>query len=194
MEGVANWLHLQPTYEVKSMKATLRNRSAAALLIAPVALAALFAAGQAQAQHYPQVLVQLPTPAVVALDNNPYDNHSRRGYRQDHRAPRITDVTPDNGSRVSERGVTVIGARFHDGGSGIDPRNVTLRVDGRDVTRRTRVDNNDVRYRDDLAPGRHYAELVVRDRAGNTTRQTWSFDVAPRHWGDRGDRYGYNNR
>lgn len=175
------------------MKATLRNRSASALLLAPVALAALFAMKPAQAQHYAQIVVQPPLPAVVAVDDNHY-NHYNRGWRRDHRAPRITDVTPDHGTRVSERGMTFIGARFHDGGSGIDPRNVTLRVDGRDVTHRTRIDDNDVRYRDNLAPGRHHAELIVRDRAGNTTRQAWSFDVTPRHWGERGDRYGYNNR
>ena len=177
------------------MQATLRNRSAAALLIAPVALAALFAVRPAQAQyypqqvpHYPQVVVQLPTPAVVSVE----DNHYNRGYRQDHRAPRITDVTPNNGARVSERGRTEIAARFHDDGrSGIDRRGITLRVDGRDVTRQARIDNNDVRYREDLAPGRHHAELVVRDRAGNTTRQAWTFDVMSQH---RGERYGSNDR
>jgi hypothetical protein len=168
------------------MKATLRNRSAAALLLAPVAIAALFAARPAHAQHgpYGQYVYPAPAPAVVVVDNNVW-----RGQRQDHRAPRITDVTPDNGARVSERGRTEIAARFQDrGGSGIDPRGVTLRVDGRDVTYRTRVDGDELRYREDLAPGRHHAELVVRDRAGNATRQAWSFDVMPRHWGDR---YGY---
>lgn len=151
------------------MKATLRNRFATAALIAPVALAGLFAAQSVQAQ-----------PA--------------QAYRHqwDNRAPRITDVTPSNGDRVSERGRTEISARIHDAGrAGIDYRGITLRVDGRDVTRHARIDRNEVQYRDDLAPGRHYAELSVRDRAGNTTRQSWSFDVVGRHWGDR---YGYNDR
>lgn len=171
------------------MKATLRNRSAAALLLAPVAIAALFAARPAQAQQYgyPGVYVQTPTPAIVAVEEGHY-----RGYRQqwDHRAPRISDVTPSNGERVSERGRTHISARIQDQGSGIDYRSINLRVDGRDVTARTRVDNDEVRFREDLAPGRHVAELTVRDRAGNATRQTWSFDVV-RH---RGERYGYNDR
>lgn len=165
------------------MKATLRNRSAAALLLAPVALAALFAARPAQAQHV-QYVYSTPTPAIVVEDNRYW-----RGPRHDQRAPRITDVTPDNGGRVSERGRTHISARFHDrGGSGIDYRAITLRVDGRDVSHRTRVEGDEVHYREDLAPGRHWAELVVRDRAGNATREVWSFAVTPRQWGER---YGY---
>jgi hypothetical protein len=58
-------------------------------------------------------------------------------------------------------------------------------VDGRDVTRQARIDRDDIRYADDLRPGRHFAELVVRDRAGNVARQSWSFEVAGRGW-DRG--------
>jgi hypothetical protein len=34
-----------------------------------------------------------------------------------------------------------------------------------------------VRFRADLPPGRHTAELTVRDRAGNATTKTWTFDV-----------------
>ncbi|MBC5768515.1 hypothetical protein [Ramlibacter albus] len=164
------------------MKATVRNRFGAVLLLAPLA-AAVIAARPAHAQQF-QYVYPTPAPAVVAVE----DNHYWRGHRQDNRAPRITDVTPDNGSRVWDRGRTHISARFHDWGSGIDYRNVTLRVDGRDVTYRARIEGNEVRYREDLAPGRHFAELVVRDRAGNATRETWSFDVVGRHWGER---YGY---
>jgi hypothetical protein len=59
-------------------------------------------------------------------------------------------------------------------------------VDGRDVTRHASVDNNDIRYADNLQPGRHRAELVVRDRAGNVARRAWSFQVTDF------ERYGYN--
>jgi hypothetical protein len=106
------------------------------------------------------------------------------GPRRDDRAPVVTGLTPSHGDRVGDRRDTRIAARLADEGSGIDPRSVTLRVDGRDVTRRARVDNDEVSYREDLRPGRHVAEVVVRDRAGNTTRRAWSFDVVDR------DRYG----
>jgi hypothetical protein len=168
---------------------TLRNKFAAVLLLAPVA-AAVIAARPAHAQQ-----IQITVPGVVAVqDHRGYGYGYDRGYRQDHRAPRITDVTPDNGGRVSERGITELSARVHDrGGSGIDPRGISLRLDGRDVTRRANFDGNEVSYRENLQPGRHFAELVVRDRAGNITREAWSFDVTPREWDRRGDRYGWYN-
>jgi hypothetical protein len=113
-----------------------------------------------------------------------------RGYgwgpRPDDRPPQITDLTPTHGDRVSARGLTRISARVTDEGSGVDPRSVQLRVDGRDVTGRIRIENDQVRYAEDLMPGRHVAELVVRDRAGNTSRRSWTFEVVGR---DRG--YGY---
>jgi hypothetical protein len=50
------------------------------------------------------------------------------------------------------------------------------------------VGANEIRYAENLQPGRHVAELVVRDRAGTTTRRNWSFDVVDH---DRGRGYGY---
>ena len=99
-------------------------------------------------------------------------------WQGDRRAPQVFELTPSQGVQVSERGLTRISARFQDDRSGVDLRSVALRVDGRDVTRRARVDGNDIAYADNLRPGRHVAELVVRDRAGNSARRSWSFDVA----------------
>jgi hypothetical protein len=103
----------------------------------------------------------------------------------------ISDLTPDHGARVDARGRTRIAARFNDDGAGIDTASVRLRVDGRDVTGEARIEGDELQYREDLAPGRHSAELVVRDRAGNVTRRAWTFDVVgafqPR-WPDHVDR------
>jgi hypothetical protein len=112
------------------------------------------------------------------------DHGSRWERRRDHRAPEIFDITPAQGERVGERGRTRISARVVDQGSGIGQ--VSLRIDGRDVSHAVRMEGQELRFRDDLARGRHTADLVVRDRAGNTTRRTWTFDVV-------GERYGYNN-
>ncbi|HZN46200.1 MAG TPA: hypothetical protein VFB71_01145, partial [Ramlibacter sp.] len=109
----------------------------------------------------------------------------------DQRAPRIFDVTPEDGDRVSERGWTRISARYRDRGTGVAA--VTLRVDGRDVTGRARVDDEDIRYAENLRPGRHWAELVVRDRAGNIARRNWVFDVVDRGYGQYGA-YGQPQR
>jgi hypothetical protein len=98
-------------------------------------------------------------------------------WDRDERPPVISDLTPDHGARIDERGRTRISARFSDDGAGIDPASVRLRVDGRDVTGEARIEGDAVRFRDDLALGRHSAELVVRDRAGNVARRVWNFDV-----------------
>jgi len=112
---------------------------------------------------------------------------------RDRRGPEISDLTPAEGDRVGERRWTRISARVSDDRSGIDPASVRLRVDGRDVSDRARFDGDEVRFRDDLAPGRHVAELLVRDRAGNTSSRAWSFDVVDRDrgYGQDGQRYSY---
>lgn len=158
------------------MKSTLRSKLAAAVVLL-VPMGAMLAAQPAAAQH------------SDGYSDRGYERHNR-DFRRDHRAPRITDVTPDHGERVGERGWTRISARFHDRGTGV--ASVRLRVDGRDVTGQARVHDDGIRYAENLQPGRHFAELVVRDRAGNATRQSWSFDVVQEDRGyDRGQRYGY---
>ena len=155
------------------MQSTLRTKiAAAAALLLPVG--AMLAAQPAAAQ-----------------DRDDYGNW---GYIQpwghrdrDRTAPEIYDVRPDQGERVGDRRFTRIGARFSDDRSGVDLRSVTLRVDGRDVTGRARIDGDDIRYAEDLRPGRHFAELLVRDRAGNVARRAWTFAVVDRD----GGRYGY---
>ena len=100
---------------------------------------------------------------------------------RDERPPQITDLMPANGERVNERGRVQIGAKLSDeGGSGIDPASVRLRLAGRDVTADARVTGDEIHYRRDLDPGRYNAEVTVRDIAGNTTTKAWTFDVVDR--------------
>lgn len=164
------------------MQSTLRTKIAAGLMLALPLGAAL-----------------VSTPA--AAEHREDWRWQRQGYWRDYRdvrAPQIYEVTPDNGDRVGDRGWTRIGARFDDQGSGIAA--VFLRVDGRDVTGASRIREDRIRYADDLQPGRHFAELVVRDRAGNVARRAWSFDVVDNDrwngWGwDRDDgAYGQPQR
>ena len=95
--------------------------------------------------------------------------------RADERPPRITEVTPADGERMRERGRTFIRARLSDQGTGVDPRSVRLFVDGLDVTADAQVTAGEVSYRERLGRGRHRAELLVKDRAGNVSRLAWSF-------------------
>ena len=148
------------------MKSTLRSKiAAAAMLLVPVG--AMLAVTPASAEH---------RDGYYDRGNGYGYGYDRDRFRGDNRPPRIFDVTPDHGEQVSERGWTRISARFFDRGTGVAA--VSLRVDGRDVTSRARVDADDIRYAENLRPGRHVAELVVRDHAGNTARRSWVFDVA----------------
>jgi hypothetical protein len=155
------------------MKSTLRTSAAALALLAPLAA---FVAQPAQAQAIRAVVA-----GTVASD---YQDHGWRGdrrLRRDDRAPQVFDITPTQGERVGDRGRTRISARVVDQGSGI--AQVSLHIDGRDVSQGVRLNGDELRYRDDLPRGRHTADLSVRDRAGNVTRRTWTFDVV-------GERYG----
>lgn len=133
----------------------------------------------------PPRVVAVPPPRVVPV---PPQQQPR-----DVRGPEIANVFPAQGERVSERGRTRVTAQFRDDRAGVDPNSVRLRVDGRDVTRDSRINGEGIEYRDDLAPGNHTAELTLRDRSGNATRRTWTFEVVDARgnarpgngWGDR---------
>ncbi|HYE39162.1 MAG TPA: Ig-like domain-containing protein [Ramlibacter sp.] len=126
-----------------------------------------------------------PAFQALAMGNAPARD---RQARRDDRPPQITDLTPSNGESVRDRRNTRISARIDDEGSGIDDDSVRMRIDGQDVTAEARVNENRVVLRDDLEPGRHTAEVTVRDRAGNTTTKSWAFDVEDDR-NRRGERY-----
>jgi hypothetical protein len=128
--------------------------------------------------NYPPAFQALAMGASRGPDRSDERRDDRRAARDEH-SPDITDLLPGNGERVGERGRTRVGARLSDQGSGVDPRSVHLRLNGRDVTADARVSEDQVIYRADLDPGRYTAEVVVRDQAGNSTRKAWSFDVVP---------------
>jgi hypothetical protein len=120
--------------------------------------------------------------ARVEVRGQGRDDDDRWG--RDRRDPQISDVTPAHGDRVSERGRVHLSARLSDEGSGVDTASVRLRLNGRDVTSDARLMDDQLRYSNDLAPGRYTAELTVRDRSGNTAQKSWTFDVVERdRWG-----------
>jgi hypothetical protein len=140
--------------EDSTMHPILRKPIAAALFLVPLAAATV----AQQADAAPR-----------------FQDH--RYVQVDRHAPRVNVVTLANGARIDDRGRAHISARLSDDRSGVDPSSVRLRVDGRDVTRFARVTPSQVRVSENLRPGRHTAQLQVRDRAGNTSRVAWSFDV-----------------
>jgi hypothetical protein len=145
-------------------------------------MAARFAWGEqtvAQEFNYPPAFQTLSAGAGRDWSERRDDHRDGQQARdqRDNQPPRISDLTPSNGARLGERGRTSIRARFDDIGSGIDLRSVRVKVDGLDVTDEARITTDDMAYVERLGRGRHTAELVVRDRAGNAARTSWSFNV-----------------
>ena len=109
------------------------------------------------------------------------DRGNDRDRGRDSRGPVVEAVSPAEGARVQEHPMRLV-ARFSDAGSGVDPASVQLRIDGRDVTPAARVSPQELVITGELPRGRHTAELSLRDRAGNSSTRSWSFEVvdAPR--------------
>ena len=97
--------------------------------------------------------------------------------RPDRTPPRVTTLAPSKGARIDEHGRTTLSGRLSDDRSGVNPASVRLRVDGLDVTADARITQGDFTYRERLGRGRHSAEVLVRDHAGNATRTAWTFQV-----------------
>lgn len=135
--------------------------------------------------------------AVATLRNGPMTTSARivlegEGAQwPDRVGPKVVDVTPNHNQHVGERGRTEVSARYRDDRSGVNVKSVRLRIDGDDVTRQSRVTGNKVSFEANLRQGRHEAELVVRDRAGNVTRTAWNFVVDNDIRGNNGVSLGY---
>lgn len=103
-----------------------------------------------------------------------------RPNRREDTAPVIYDVSPAQGAVLDDGRVRIAARVQDDDRRGLANDAVTLRLDGRDVTRDVRLNGNELEYRANLPRGRHTAELQVRDAAGHVTRRAWSFDVMER--------------
>lgn len=115
--------------------------------------------------------------AITANLNHPLVVADNRA-EPDNRPPVVRDLSPREGEVVAGA-PTVVSGRFGDrGGSSVDPQSVRIMVSGRNVTGDADIDPRSFTYRAPLPPGRHTVDVTARDRAGNTIRRTWSFEVA----------------
>ena len=115
--------------------------------------------------------------AVTAKLNHPLVVADNRA-EPDNRAPVVRDMSPREGEVVTGT-PTVVSGRFGDrGGSGVDAESVRIMLSGRNVTRDADIEPRSFTYRAALPAGRHTVDVTARDRAGNTVRRSWSFEVA----------------
>ncbi|MCX6343875.1 MAG: copper amine oxidase N-terminal domain-containing protein [Armatimonadetes bacterium] len=92
--------------------------------------------------------------------------------------PRITNKTPEMNSAVAavRPNISVVS---EDSGSGVDPTQVRISVNGVDVTDQATITRNFTTYRpqQSLQTGKNTAAVSISDRAGNSASQTWTFNV-----------------
>lgn len=98
----------------------------------------------------------------------------------DSAGPALGSLSPAEGTASAEMRPLLYGT-FTDAGSGLDPRNTKLLVNGQDVTGKTTITDAFFSFRPDadLPTGRNTAVIVARDAAGNETRREWAFSVTP---------------
>ena len=93
-------------------------------------------------------------------------------------APRIQNAAP--AAQTSVTTVTpTISADLSDEGSGIDLSATRLIINGRDLSGEANIASDHIIYKpiNALSPGDQTVQLIVSDRAGNTSQQTWHFTV-----------------
>ena len=97
----------------------------------------------------------------------------------DRTPPTISGLRPDDSSRANDTR-PVVAVNYTDG-SGIDVPNITLLLDGKDVTRNSTFTQGGIVYHspEPLAPGEHFVSLRVADLSTekNTASVHWNFTV-----------------
>jgi len=97
----------------------------------------------------------------------------------DTRPPVIANLSPREGETVRAGPGTVVSGNFEDrGGVGVNPASVRITISGRNVTGESQVTPESFTFRGALSPGRHTVDVSASDRAGNSVRRSWSFEVA----------------
>ncbi|MBC7881805.1 MAG: hypothetical protein H7Y37_10780 [Anaerolineae bacterium] len=101
------------------------------------------------------------------------------GLVNDKEPPTVQNLFPADSSVATTDRPKISGV-FDDGrGTGVDPKSVRIRFDGRDVTRGARITATSFNYQlpRALLPGQYRVEVDLKDLAGNVGRSTWAFDV-----------------
>lgn len=91
----------------------------------------------------------------------------------------VTAQTPESGKLILERRPAIT-VTFQDPQQAVDPKSVTMEVDGADVTLFLKVEPGKVTYvpASDLAPGEHTVKLAAADKTGAAIQPVeWKFKI-----------------
>lgn len=120
----------------------------------------------------------VPVVATLRSGDRVVTANLNRRLVTDNAAPVIGNLVPRQGETVTGIGPTLVSGTFDDtGGTLIDPSSVRILLSGRDITSETQVTPQAFTFRGSLPPGRHTVDVTAKDRAGNATQRTWTFQV-----------------
>lgn len=174
VRGIDNAIALQETgYGVYTGRYTLRRGDR----VAPdSALRVLVEDGRQSVSADDQLGAFLPQARPQVVQPRPAPEPRPASDRQ---PPTLKFLDPADGQVVAAAPSMHIAATFDDaGGTGIDPGSVRIVVSGRDITRQSQVNRQNVSFWGALPPGRHTVDVTGRDMAGNAFRRTWGFEIA----------------
>ena len=99
------------------------------------------------------------------------------GEQVDTFEPIITTVTPKDKATINDRTPEIIATYSDD--SGIDPSNITLKLNDEDVTPSAEVTDTTITYKPVLpaSSNDYMVKLAVSDNFGNIAVKTWSFTL-----------------
>lgn len=94
--------------------------------------------------------------------------------------PTVASLSPAPGASLPP-GKPLIYGTLSDAGTGINPQNTHILINGKDVTSKATVTEAFISYKPevDFISGKEVVTIVAHDYAGNETRKQWSFTVAP---------------
>jgi hypothetical protein len=97
-------------------------------------------------------------------------------------APQITDIAPAGGQVVNNNKPSIYATFAAPTDLGIDPRTVTLKVNGKDVTSSVTRTSSFVTYTSGvpLPDGQVNVTVAVADFAGNEASRSWTFTIQTR--------------
>ncbi|WP_164985297.1 phosphodiester glycosidase family protein [Ammoniphilus sp. CFH 90114] len=95
--------------------------------------------------------------------------------------PMLSDAFPENGGNIDSNHPTIsILAEDNQGGSGVDPAQIKMKVDGVSVSPSFHEPTGKITYtpEETLSDGYHEVWVSIKDRFGNPNETKWSFNVS----------------
>jgi len=98
-------------------------------------------------------------------------------FISDNEGPCIIDMVPSEGYAYDGRAECEIKTSFYDV-SGVDVSSCLIKLDGKNITPLTRINQTGLRYSAQLKAGGHRLHMLIFDNVGNVTKKSVNFTVS----------------